>query len=264
MADKSIREFYDEIGWNLVGDTTTDALINENFTEVATEYVHKVRGRIGEVLGSGDNLLDIGCGPIQYPEYLAYSRNFEKRICVDLSKKALEIAKSKLGGHGVFFVGDYLEIKTEYEPYAGATLINVLYHVDLNLQEKLVRKIISELESGAALVVVYSNPKSFSSRLNTSLVFAKRFFRLVFQRRNFNSQSNPIYFERHELNFWNLFESECDVKVMAWRTFTPAIEKVLFRKFFLGKKLLHLLFKIEKQKAWARIAEYQMITLTKK
>jgi hypothetical protein len=66
------------------------------------------------------------------------------------------------------------------------------------------------------------------------------------------------------LNFWNLFESECDVKVMAWRTFTPAIEKVLFRKFFLGKKLLHLLFKIEKRKAWARIAEYQMITLTKK
>jgi hypothetical protein len=161
-------------------------------------------------------------------------------------------------------VGDYLEIKTEYEPYAGATLINVLYHVDLNLQEKLVRKIIGELESGAALVVVYSNPKSFSSRLNTSLVFAKRFFRLVFQRRNFNSQSNPIYFERHELNFWNLFESECYVKVMAWRTFTPAIEKVLFRKFFLGKKLLHLLFNIEKQKAWARIAEYQMITLTKK
>ena len=264
MVNKSIREFYDEIGWNLVGDTTTDAIINENFTDVATDYVHKVRGRIGDALGSGQDLLDIGCGPIQYPEYLAYSGNFEKRICVDLSIKALEIAKSKLGEHGVFFVGDYLDIETGHEPYSGATLINVLYHVDLNLQEKLVRKIISELASGATLVVVYSNPKSFSSRLNMVLVFAKRVFRLFFQRKNFTSQSNPIYFKRHELNFWRLFESECDVKVMAWRTFTPAIEKVLFRKFFMGKGLLDLLFRIEKLKFWAKIAEYQIVTLKKK
>ena len=264
MGQKSIREFYDDMGWNLVGDNTTDALINENFSDVANEYVHKVRGRVGHKLGSGENLLDIGCGPIQYPEYLEYSRNFDKRICVDLSKKALEIAKSKIGDHGVFFVGDYLDIKTGCEPYAGATLINVLYHVELNLQEKLVRKVISELAIGASLVIVYSNPKSFSSRLTSILVFVKRIFRLLLQRKNFKSQENPIYFKRHNRDFWQLFESDCDVKIMAWRTFTPAIEKVFFRKFFMGKKLLNLLFRIEKQNFWARIAEYQIVTLKRK
>jgi hypothetical protein len=34
MGEQSIREFYDETGWNLVGDTTTDAIINENFNEI--------------------------------------------------------------------------------------------------------------------------------------------------------------------------------------------------------------------------------------
>ena len=264
MGEQSIREFYDETGWNLVGDTTTDAIINENFNEVASEYVHKIRNRIREELGSGRNLLDIGCGPIQYPEYLDYSRNFDKRVCVDLSKKALNIAKSKIGEHGAFFVGDYLDIKTGYEPYGGATLVNVLYHVDILDQEKMIRKILSELEIGAALVVVYSNPKSFSSRLNVILVFIKRLLRLLFQRKNFNSQSNPIYFRRHNLDFWQLFQDESSVKIRAWRTFTPAIEKVLFRRFFMGQRILKLLYKIEDYKFWAQIAEYQIITLNKK
>ena len=264
MGEQSIREFYDETGWNLVGDTTTDAIINENFNEVASEYVHKIRNRIREELGSGRNLLDIGCGPIQYPEYLDYSRNFDKRVCVDLSKKALNIAKSKIGEHGAFFVGDYLDIKTGYEPYGGATLVNVLYHVDILDQEKMIRKILSELEIGAALVVVYSNPKSFSSRLNVILVFIKRLLRLLFQRKNFNSQSNPIYFRRHNLDFWQLFQDESSVKIRAWRTFTPAIEKVLFRRFFMGQRILKLLYKIEDYKFWSKIAEYQIITLNKK
>jgi hypothetical protein len=59
--------------------------------------VSSVRNRIKEHLGSGDILLDIGCGPIQYPEYLEYSEHFGKRLCLDLSNEALKIAKMKLG-----------------------------------------------------------------------------------------------------------------------------------------------------------------------
>jgi SAM-dependent methyltransferase len=263
MVDKSVNEFYDETGWNLVGDSTTDALINENLTEVARKYVHNIRAKIVNELGAGGNLLDVGCGPIQYPEYLEYSKNFDKRICVDLSSKALDVAKSKIGNHGAFFLGDYLDIRTGYEPYSGATLVNVLYHVDIALQEKFVRKVLSELEIGAALVVVYSNPNSLSSRLTSILVFVKKIFRVVFHCKKFNSLANPIYFKRHSINFWHLFENESDVKIMAWRTFSPAIEKVIFRKFLLGSKLLDLLFRLEKQKFWAKIADYQIVTLKK-
>ena len=51
----------------------------------------------------GDYILDMASGPIQLKEYLEYSKNFNKRYCVDLSHEALEQAKRKIGEHGVFF-----------------------------------------------------------------------------------------------------------------------------------------------------------------
>ena len=37
-----------------------------------------------------------------YPEYLTYSANFKKRYCVDLSKKALDVAKKNWGTWRIF------------------------------------------------------------------------------------------------------------------------------------------------------------------
>ena len=64
--------------------------------------------RILENLGGGKNLLDIGCGPIQYPEYAEYLKNFELRVCIDLSQEALKMARSKIGVHGKYIVRDHL------------------------------------------------------------------------------------------------------------------------------------------------------------
>jgi ubiquinone/menaquinone biosynthesis C-methylase UbiE len=90
-----------------------------------------VRLRILENLGGGKNLLDIGCGPIQYREYAGYSKNFELRVCNDLSQEALKIARSKIGVHGKYIVGDYLAMSSLREaPFDGAAFINVLYHVE--------------------------------------------------------------------------------------------------------------------------------------
>ena len=74
MKKETVEDFYNNTGWKLEGENTRDAIINENLTPVAAEYVSKVRLRILENLGGGKNLLDIGCGPIQYPEYAEYSK----------------------------------------------------------------------------------------------------------------------------------------------------------------------------------------------
>ena len=96
MKKQDLTSFYDNEGWKFQDDFSADSIINENLTEVASDYVTNVRNRIQEHLGSGESLLDIGCGPIQYPEYLEYSNSFSKRVCVDLSNEALKIARSKL------------------------------------------------------------------------------------------------------------------------------------------------------------------------
>ena len=199
-----------------------------------------------------------------YEEYLAYSDNFQTRICVDLSKRALVEAERKLGSRGVYLQGDYLQMtELHAKPLDGATLINVLYHVEKDLQEVMVNTILGSLNRGARLVIVYSNPWSFSSIMTRSALLVKRNFAKYFSKSSQVSK-NPIYFYRHNLSFWNRFNNVANVQLKAWRSFDPSIEKFIFREKLFGKYFLEILFRLERYKLWARIAEYQLIVLEKK
>lgn len=264
MPRLSVKDFYESQGWEFSDSLSHDALINENLSEVGSSYVRKVRLRIKQQLGFGENLLDIGCGPIQYEEYLAYSDMFKHRVCVDLSGKALKIAEKKLGHRGTFIVGDYLSLSTlKFAPYDGAALINVLYHVDKDLQAILVRKILSELNAGKKLVVVYSNPYTISAALTRIAVICKHLYQRALRKCNLIDLDNPIYFYRHKSKFWKQFSDEASIVVRSWRTFSPPLERIFFRSSWLGKIGLKILFKLEQFPLWAKFSEYQLITLTK-
>jgi len=264
MTRFSVKEFYDNEGWEFSNANSHDAVINENLSEVASTYVSKVRLRIKEHLGFGENLLDIGCGPIQYEEYAAYSELFNLRICVDLSKKALKVAEQRIGLKGKYIVGDYLSLPPlNFAPYDGATLINVLYHVDKDLQSTLVRKILSELNPGKKLVIVYSNPNTISAVVTQAAVIVKHLFLRIFNKQNAKELDNPIYFYRHKQKFWKQFSDTATIEILSWRTFSPPLEKLIFRKSLMGDKGLRMLFWLEQNSLWSRVAEYPMIVLTK-
>jgi len=264
MAKQSVKDFYENEGWKYSESQSHDAQINENLSLVASDYVSKVRLRILENLGSGNNLLDIGCGPIQYREYLEYSKNFELRVCVDLSAEALKLAKMKLKEKGNYIAGDYLEIiDLNQAPFDGSTLINVLYHIERDKQEKFVRKILADLNPGARLVIVYSNPRTFSAVLTRFLVKVKKVFNRISSGGRKLSGVNPIYFYRYPLSFWRIFQDSSEVKILAWRTFSPQLEQIFFRRNLLGKLLLKVLFRLEELKWWVKFAEYPMVIITK-
>jgi SAM-dependent methyltransferase len=264
MNSSEVQNFYEGPGWKLDNGVTYDAKINENLDLVATDYVHKVRNRIAANLGAGEKLLDVGCGPIQYSEYEDYSKNFEKRICVDLSQTALDLAKKKIGDHGEYIKGDYLVIPTPtFAPYDGAALINVLYHVNKEKQAELVRKILNDLNIGSKLVIVYSNPKTISELLTKISVGVLHFFKRSILRKPKVELENPIYFFRHPNSFWNQFSDGATIKLMAWRTFSPSLEKIFFKQFFGGKAMLRLLFRLEELKGWKNVAQYTLIVLEK-
>ena len=265
MARSEVRDFYEGPGWKLANGVTYDAKINENLDPVASEYVHKVRTRIAENLGKGEKLLDVGCGPIQYPEYQDYSKNFIKRICVDLSQAALDLAKEKIGNHGEYIKGDYLGIPTPiFAPYDGAALINVLYHVDKDNQAELVRKILNDLNKKSKLVIVYSNPHTISALLTRLSVFMLHLLKKIILGRRKVELDNPIYFYRHPNSFWNQFTDVAFIEQKAWRTFSPSLEKIFFKRFLGGKALLKILFRLEQYTAWKKVAEYTLIVLEKK
>jgi 2-polyprenyl-3-methyl-5-hydroxy-6-metoxy-1,4-benzoquinol methylase len=265
MPRFTVRDFYDNEGWEFSNSNSHDAVINENLSEVASSYVNKVRLRIKDQLGFGEYLLDIGCGPIQYKEYEAYSEMFKLRICVDLSEKALKVAEQRIGLTGKYIVGDYLSLAPlDFAPYDGATLINVLYHVDKDLQSALVRKILSELNPGKKLLIVYSNPTSVSAAVTQIAVIAKHLLLRIFRKRDLRDLDNPIYFYRHKPKFWKQFSDSASVEILSWRTFSPPLEKLIYRKSLLGELGLRILFRLEQYSLWAKFAEYQMIVLTKK
>ncbi len=265
MPRSSVKDFYDNEGWEFSNSNSHDALINENLSEVAASYVSKIRFRIKENLGTGENLLDIGCGPIQYAEYAAYSEMFQLRICVDLSEKALKVAERRIGSKGRYIVGDYLSLpQLEFAPYDAATLINVLYHVDKDLQSKLVRKVLSELNPGKKLIIVYSNAYTISAVLTKFSVTMKHLLKRILSKQKASDLENPIYFYRHKQDFWNQFSDTASIGILTWRTFSPPLERVIFRKSLLGKLGLRMLFRLEQYSVWSKFAEYPMVILTKK
>ena len=117
MIDKSeerVSTFYNTIGWKTEDEITEDARRWEDLREHAKEYISKCRLRVLKYIPlNGANLLDMASGPIQYKEYLTYSKNYNKRYCVDLSKEALEYAEKKIGEHGVFLHGSFFDISLE-------------------------------------------------------------------------------------------------------------------------------------------------------
>ena len=59
----------------------------------------------------GTNIFDFASGPIQYKEYLSYSKNFKLRHCVDFSKDAINQARKKIKLNGKYYCNDFFKIK---------------------------------------------------------------------------------------------------------------------------------------------------------
>ena len=93
-------------------------------------------------------------GPIQYEEYLNYSKNFEKRWCLDLSTDALKMAEKKIGEHGVFLYGSYFNLPFEENFFDCAISLHTIYHVAKEKQEEAVRKLIRITKLGQPISII--------------------------------------------------------------------------------------------------------------
>ena len=83
-AENIVSNFYNNVGWEDVGGITEDGRRFEDIRKCASSYVSRCRLRLMKHIPlSGDLILDMASGPIQFPEYLEYSKNFDKRFCVD-------------------------------------------------------------------------------------------------------------------------------------------------------------------------------------
>lgn len=254
-VEDQVRDFYDQQGWAAddAGDTA-DAQLWEDLRPCAAEYVSACRRKVLDHLpASGERILDAGSGPIQYPEYLEYSGGFAKRVCVDLSQRALDKARKKLGDRGDYVRASLLELPFPDDYFDAAVSLHTIYHIESDRQETAVRELVRVLKPGARAVVVYANPDRLAARLK----------RLV--RRTRSPGGGPIYFFAHPLSWWQSFSDEAAVEIVPWRSLNANESRRLVPDNAVGVRLFRALLGFER--AFPRSATwlgcYPMVVLTK-
>ena len=270
-AEERVSKFYNTVGWETKENITEDAKRFEDLRDHAKEYVSKCRLRVlRHIPDHGVNILDMASGPIQYKEYLEYSRNFKSRHCGDLSLEALKQAKKKIGNHGVFVHGSFFEIPMEEHFFDCAISLHTIYHIDEQRQEEAVRKLVYVTKPGKPVIIVYSNPNTFVSFLKSPVHLLRRTRRLLGKLRakenRIQKEDVSLYYHPHPIEWWNRFSDIATVKILPWRSFQSNHQKRLIPDNELGRKIHNVLFKLEERfpNFFVKHFQYPMIILTKR
>ena len=273
-AEEKVSKFYNKLGWETDVGITEDARRFEDLRESAEDYLSKCRLRVlRHIPETGENILDMASGPIQYEEYLEYSRNFKKRYCVDLSSSALEDAKKKIGDHGVFLNGSFFDIPLDENFFDCAISLHTIYHIDKDKQEEAVRKLIYVTKPGQPIIVVYSNPSKIFKwvarliRLPFLLLSKPKELLEKLIKKGVQKKDLDLYFHTHPIKWWNRFSDVAtNIKIMPWRSLNSDIQKCLIPNNKMGKKMFDMIFNLEERfpNFFVKYFCYSMIIITKR
>ena len=250
---KNVSKFYNKKGWNYYGDITLDSRLFEDNRKAAKNYVRRCRLKIlKHVPKKGKNFLDFASGPIQYKEYLKYSKNFKYRHCVDFSKNALINAKKKLKGKGKYYLGDFMKLNFPPNFFDCSLSMHTIYHMDKKVQEKAIRKMIKITKPNKPIIIIYSNPSPLIKKIYS--IFIKK------------RKKKILYFYCFPISWWKRFENECNIEFYCWRSFSSQHQKILFPNNVIGEYLLKVFYFLENklQTFFSRYFQYPMIIFKKK
>ena len=254
----SIKKFYTEKGWSKKNNEYIDTLLHEDLRNCSKKYVSKCRKRLLKHLPSnGSNMLDMASGSIPYREYIEYSSNFNQRYCCDLSKEALEEARKKIPDKFVGLHGNFLDLDLKENFFDCVISLHTIYHIEKNLQEKAVRKLIKVSKKNSKIIILYSNPVTIFEKIK-KLFNPKKI-------QDSNKQNNLYYFY-NDLKWWNIFQDECEITVTINRSLSAWHLKKFIPDNYLGKLMLDMLFILENLFPiyFSKYFQYPLIILHKK
>lgn len=265
-AEESVSKFYNSVGWVTDGESTEDAKRFEDLRKYAQKYAKRTRNLVMDYIPKkGEYILDMASGPIQYEEYLDYSKNYEKRWCVDLSSDALQMAEKRIGDHGVFLNGSFFMLPFDDNFFDCSISLHTIYHMAKEKQEEAVRKLIRITKPGKPVIIIYSNPNVF---WNSSIFRKLGLFkgeRKTQISENSQVPKNTLYFDPHPISWWKRFNNEANIAMVPWRSFGPAAQKKIIPNNWIGQKMLDILFHLERMfpRFFVKHFTYPMIILTK-
>ncbi len=286
MAESSVQQqvqaFYNAVGWKQIGPGVYQNARYEDLRPVSRPYIHACHVRFGRHLPAAGRLfLDAGSGPIQYPEYLEYSRGFERRVCLDISRLALVEARQRIGEHGWFVVGDIARLPFRREAFDSAATLHTIHHLPAGEQESAFADLVRCLAPGGRVGAVYSwGERSGIVRLSRPLVWAAERARalvrsLMRSRRAPAAPAGEVaallrspgsFTYKHDYGWAASHLSRLgDVSIVVWRSVSTAMLRSLVHPLLLGRLGLRALYLLEDlaPRFFGRHGAYSTILITK-
>ncbi len=280
---QKVREFYDEIGWSMESSGHYQNARYEDLRPVSAEYIHKCHMRITPYFAKGGKfLLDVGCGPIQYPEYLTYSENFSRRVCADISITALREARKRIGDKGFFVVCDAANLPFKKESMDGMVSLHTFHHLDLTEQKKAWQETWRVLKSKTTAVVVNGWTESkMMQKWQSRVEAAEKAGHFIARLRGKETPKKKTEgtgakakdtgtFVRKMDADWirkelaDLGDGNVSIAIRCWRSVSVRWLRALIHPPY-GKAALRKLFKKEEEKSeyYGEYGQYPMIILNK-
>jgi SAM-dependent methyltransferase len=276
---KKVQQFYDECGWQKRGQGLyADAVLFEDLREVAHDYISKCHLRVNRYLpASGNFLLDVASGPLQYAEYMTYSDNFTFRLCVDLSLVALHEARSRLGDKGLYEAADIVNLPFKANRIDAAISLHTLYHVPDSEQVQAFREIYRVLKPRGRAIIVYNwgsharlmNLFSWPLKLVTFPGRVARFVRrhaAAFLGRAHPGKPGTLYFHAHNLRwFEEHLKPEMPYSISVWRSVSVGFLKGYIHAPLWGKDLLQAIYRLEERypRLLGKVGQYPLFIVEK-
>ena len=267
---QQVREFYDEIGWQQEDDGNYQNARYEDLRPVSREYIHKTRLRVmNGLIPTGKLLLDAGSGPVQYEEYKVYSQGYEKRVCLDISIQALREARTRIGDHGLFVVGDLANLPFKADAFDGAVSMHAIHHLALTEHPRAYAEIHRVLASGRSAAIVNGWHDPLLSRMAEPLIALMRKLsgRSEKKKKEWLSEEAPAgTFVQKMTPAWLKREigSKMTIEIKPWRSMSTRILRWFVRPFG-GRAFLRIVFWLEGAfpKFFAENGQYPLIVIRK-
>ena len=247
---RQVREFYNQVGWQEISDGVYQNARYEDLRPVVQEYIHRCHVRVARYLApSGRYLLDAGSGPIQYPEYLEYSRDYQKRVCADISHTALRAARKRIGEKGLFVVADVSRLPFANNVFDGVVSLHTIHHLPeddhvpayLELHRVLAPERTAAVVNGWDSSPLMDRMDKLKSRMKG---------RKGKPHKNSSALEKQVgtHVVKHDAPWLHRqLEGKFDYKVKVWRTASTNVLRFFIREKWYGRQWLRLLFWLEER-----------------
>lgn len=271
---EAVQQFYNQIGWQKESEAAfTDAVKFEDLRPISQGYIQRCNRRVSRYLKpNGRFLLDVASGPLQFPEYVAYSDPFDYRICVDLSLVALKEAARKLGDKAICILGDITNLPLVDNLVDGAISLHTIYHVPKDEQQTAFEEIYRVLEPEGQGVIVY-HWGDYSLAMNILMFHYQvaRLLRKLFRTANksvntpADSAAPKLYFHAHRYSWFNRPSWKLPYELVTWRSVSVPFLKFYIHRWLFGRQFLNLIFALEERfpRLAGRFGQYPMFIFKK-